>query len=100
MPILSKGVSLMPPWNLNRENTALCFIPILWIEKCCFHSVPGAGKMRLIPITRCLPWNEKGPRLAVVYNEEGKTRMFVYDAVNRVKLYKQELPQFTQIQDM
>jgi Tol biopolymer transport system component len=26
--------------------------------------------------------------------------MFVYDAVNRVKLYKQELPQFTQIQDM
>jgi hypothetical protein len=47
-----------------------------------------------------LAWDGKGTRLAVVYNEEGKTKMFVYDVVNRVKIIKQDLPQFTQIQDM
>ena len=47
-----------------------------------------------------LAWDGKGTRLAVVYNDEGKTRMFVYDIVNRVKLNKQVLEGFTQIQDM
>jgi hypothetical protein len=47
-----------------------------------------------------LAWDGKGTRLAVVYNEEGKNKFFVYDIVNRVKINKQELPMFTQIQDM
>jgi hypothetical protein len=47
-----------------------------------------------------LAWDGKGTRLAVVYNEEGKIKFFVYDIVNRVKINKQELPMFTQIQDM
>jgi hypothetical protein len=47
-----------------------------------------------------LAWDGKGTRLAVVYNEEGKTKLFVYDIVNRVKINKQELPGFTQVQDM
>ncbi|MGZ3837256.1 MAG: hypothetical protein ACXVMS_01500 [Flavisolibacter sp.] len=47
-----------------------------------------------------LAWDGKGTRLAVVYNEEGKNKLFVYDAVNRVKISKQDLPQFTQVQDM
>jgi Tol biopolymer transport system component len=47
-----------------------------------------------------LAWDGKGTRLAVVYNEEGKTKLFVYDAVNRFKVVKQELKMFNQVQDM
>lgn len=47
-----------------------------------------------------LAWDGKGSRLAVVYNKEGKNRLFVYDAVNRVKIVNVELPMFTQVQDM
>lgn len=47
-----------------------------------------------------LAWDPKGSRLAVVYWEEGKTKLFVYDVVTRFKQIKQELPQFDQIQDM
>jgi hypothetical protein len=46
-----------------------------------------------------LAWDGKGTRLTVIYNEEGRTKMFVYDAVNRVKINKQELHQFDQVQD-
>ncbi len=47
-----------------------------------------------------LAWDGKGTRLAVLYSEKGKTMFFVYDAVNRVKLWKQEIDKFDQIQDM
>ena len=47
-----------------------------------------------------LAWDGKGTRLAVVYNEEGKTRLFVYDIVSRIKTVKQELPMFDQVQDV
>jgi hypothetical protein len=47
-----------------------------------------------------LAWDGKGTRLAVLYSEEGKTKFFVYDLVNRVKLWKQEIEKFDQIQDM
>lgn len=47
-----------------------------------------------------LAWDNKGTRLAVVYNDQGKTHLFVYDAVNNYKSVKQELPMFTQVQDM
>lgn len=47
-----------------------------------------------------LAWDGKGTRLAVLYNEKGKTMFFVYDVVNRVKLWKQEIDKFDQIQDM
>ncbi|MBI5373337.1 MAG: hypothetical protein HZA79_15040 [Sphingobacteriales bacterium] len=47
-----------------------------------------------------LAWDGKGTRLAVLYHEEGKTKFFVYDLVNRVKLWKQEIPKFDQVQDM
>jgi hypothetical protein len=43
-----------------------------------------------------LAWDGKGTRLAVVYNEEGKTKLFVYDVVTRIKVAKQELHQFDQ----
>ncbi|HET9431358.1 MAG TPA: hypothetical protein VFO70_09275, partial [Chitinophagaceae bacterium] len=47
-----------------------------------------------------LAWDGKGTRLAVMYSEEGKLKMFVYDVVNRIKRSKQELPMFDQVQDM
>ena len=47
-----------------------------------------------------LAWDGKGTRLAVLYSEEGKLKLFVYDLVNRFKAVKQELPMFDQIQDM
>ncbi len=47
-----------------------------------------------------LAWDGKGTRLACAYNEKGKNRLFVYDIVNRIKITEDELPQFTQVQDM
>ncbi|HEX2534055.1 MAG TPA: hypothetical protein VHK69_09990, partial [Chitinophagaceae bacterium] len=46
-----------------------------------------------------LAWDERGHRLAVIYSEEGKVKLFVYDALNRIKLNRQELPMFDQVQD-
>lgn len=47
-----------------------------------------------------LAWDGKGTRLAVLYSEAGKLRLFVYDVVNRIKVVKQEITQFNQVQDM
>lgn len=47
-----------------------------------------------------LAWDPKGTRLAVLYTEEGKIKLFVYDALKRYKPVKQELDMFNQIQDM
>jgi hypothetical protein len=47
-----------------------------------------------------LAWDGKGTRLAVLYNTKGKINLFVYDAINRVKIVNQELPMFSQVQDM
>ncbi len=46
-----------------------------------------------------MAWDPKGSKLLVVYPEEGKIRMFVYDVVARIKTYKQELEGFQLIQD-
>jgi hypothetical protein len=48
-----------------------------------------------------LAWDGKGTRLAVLYNDKGKTKFFVYDVVNRNKLWQHELDEkFDQVQDM
>ena len=47
-----------------------------------------------------LAWDGKGTRLAVMYSQEGKLKLFVYDVLNRIKVIKQELPMFDQVQDM
>jgi hypothetical protein len=47
-----------------------------------------------------IAWDGKGTRLAVLYSEEGKLKLFVYDVVNRIKTTRQELPMFDQVQDM
>src|SRR5690606_38623823 len=47
-----------------------------------------------------LAWNGKGNKLLVVYNTEGKIRMFIYDIYSRIKSDKLVLDQFEQIQDV
>lgn len=47
-----------------------------------------------------IAWDPKGTRLAVLYKEKGKIKLFVYDVVRRYKPFKQELPMFEQVQDM
>ncbi|MBD0333057.1 MAG: hypothetical protein ICV66_10400, partial [Chitinophagaceae bacterium] len=48
-----------------------------------------------------LAWDGKGTRLAVLYNTEGKIKLFVYDVINRIKIVKdQEIVAFDQVQDM
>lgn len=46
-----------------------------------------------------LAWDGKGTRLLVVYWEDGKTKMFVYDMIARIKRYKQEIEGLDQILD-
>ncbi len=48
-----------------------------------------------------LAWDGKGTRLACIYSEHGKVKLFVFDAVNRIKTVKGvEMPMFDQVQDM
>ncbi len=48
-----------------------------------------------------MAWDPKGTRLSVLYSEEGKLKLFVFDVVTRVKPYKRDLTQtFDQVQDM
>ena len=46
-----------------------------------------------------MAWDPKGSMLLVIYPENGKIRMFVYDLVKKLKLYKQEITDFQLIQD-
>nr|WP_214447785.1 hypothetical protein [Flavihumibacter rivuli] len=47
-----------------------------------------------------LAWNGKGNKLLVVYNDQGKIRMFTYDIYTRIKRDKLVLEDFQQIQDV
>lgn len=47
-----------------------------------------------------LAWNGKGNKLLVIYNSEGKIKMFTYDIYARMKRDKLTLDQFDQIQDV
>lgn len=54
----------------------------------------------MYPVYPILAWDGKGSRLAVLYNDEGKTKFFIYDLVNHNKQWKQEWKMFDQVQDM
>ncbi len=47
-----------------------------------------------------MAWDGKGTRVAVIYWESGKIKMFVYDVVARYKRDKQEIEGFDQILDV
>jgi len=48
-----------------------------------------------------MAWDPKGTRIAVIYAEEGKLKLFVYDLITRIKQYKLDLTdKFDQVQDI
>ncbi len=48
-----------------------------------------------------MAWDPKGTRISVVYVEEGRLKLFVYDVITRIKQYKIDLTAtFDQIQDI
>ena len=48
-----------------------------------------------------MAWDPKGTRITVIYSEEGKLKMFVYDLVTHIKQYTYDLTgTFDQIQDI
>ncbi|MEO6219430.1 MAG: hypothetical protein ABIO81_03310 [Ginsengibacter sp.] len=48
-----------------------------------------------------MAWDPKGTRLSVLYGEEGRIKLFVFDVITRVKPYKRDLTDFfDQVQDM
>ncbi len=48
-----------------------------------------------------MAWDPKGTRISVIYSTEGKLKLFVYDAVTRIKQYKIDLTNtFDQVQDV
>ncbi|RAJ03964.1 hypothetical protein LX64_02841 [Chitinophaga skermanii] len=54
---------------------------------------------KLDPNYPLLAWNQKGNKLAVIYEKEGKTNLMVYDVLTRTKIY-QPLPQFDRVIDV
>ncbi len=48
-----------------------------------------------------MAWDPKGTRLTVIYNQEGRIKLFVFDVVTRIKYPKLDLTEhFQQIQDV
>ena len=48
-----------------------------------------------------MAWDPKGTRLSVLYEEEGKIKLFVYDVISKTKPYVRDLTKyFDQVQDM
>ena len=48
-----------------------------------------------------MAWDPKGTRLSVLYSEEGRIKLFVFDVITRVKPYKRDLTdRFDQVLDM
>ncbi|HVM88915.1 MAG TPA: hypothetical protein VMT76_12070 [Puia sp.] len=47
-----------------------------------------------------IAWDGKGTRLAVIYSDKGKVKLFVYDVVRKYKPVVQDLDMFDQVQDM
>ncbi|MEJ7678960.1 MAG: hypothetical protein WKG06_14115 [Segetibacter sp.] len=47
-----------------------------------------------------MAWDGKGTRVAVIYWENGKIKMFVYDVIANFKNYKQEIEGLDQILDV
>jgi hypothetical protein len=48
-----------------------------------------------------MAWDPKGTRLSVLYEKEGRIKLFVFDVITRVKPYERDLTDiFDQVQDM
>ncbi|WP_169337701.1 hypothetical protein [Segetibacter koreensis] len=57
-------------------------------------------KTEINPNYPLMAWDGKGTRVAVIYWENGKIKMFVYDVIANYKNYKQEIEGLDQILDV
>ena len=57
-------------------------------------------KTDINPTYPLMAWDGKGTRVAVIYWEAGKIKMFIYDVTARYKNYKQEITGLDQILDV
>ena len=58
-------------------------------------------KNEINPNYPLMAWDPKGTRISVMYVEEGRLKLFVYDIVTRIKQYKIDLTdKLDQVQDM
>lgn len=57
-------------------------------------------KMEVNPNYPLMAWDGQGTRVAVIYWENGKIKMFVYDAIANYKNFKQEIEGLDQILDV
>ncbi|HEX8461457.1 MAG TPA: hypothetical protein VF623_08500, partial [Segetibacter sp.] len=57
-------------------------------------------KTDINPTYPIMAWDGKGTRIAVIYWESGKIKMFVYDAIARYKGFKQQIEGLDQILDV
>jgi len=54
---------------------------------------------QLDPHYPLIAWDNKGTRLACIYWDRGKVKLFVYDVIKKYKTSIQDLPDFDQVQD-
>jgi hypothetical protein len=57
-------------------------------------------KTDINPTYPLMAWDGKGTRVAVIYWEDGKIKMFVYDVIARYKNYRQQIEGLDQIIDV
>lgn len=57
-------------------------------------------KTEINPTYPVMAWDGKGGRVAVIYSDEGKIKMFIYDAIARYKNFKQEIEGLDQVVDV
>ncbi|PUZ27908.1 hypothetical protein DCM91_06360 [Chitinophaga costaii] len=56
-------------------------------------------KNQLDPNYPLIAWNQKGNRLAIIYEKEGKNRLMIYDLITHITI-NQVLPQYDRVLDM
>jgi Tol biopolymer transport system component len=86
--------------NLKKASTAVKLMENFYDAKTLLKIGVRTNQGDINPNYPILAWDVKGTRLLVIYWEDGKTKMFVYDALAKFKRYKQEITEgFDQILD-
>jgi len=70
------------------------------LQKILYKSGVRSFKTEINPNYPLMAWDGKGTRIAVIYWEEGKIKMFVYDVIAKYKRDKQVIEGFDQILDV
>lgn len=69
-------------------------------KKVLLHNGVRSDAEQLDPHYPLIAWDNKGTRLACVYWDRGKVKLFVYDVIRRYKKTVVDLSDFDQVQDM